>query len=311
MQVYAGVTIVLILFGAFRLAIVDPSSPSVRIASLSVPHERDYWGEILDRGTPETEKSLYVDELNELMDSCFELSTVAAEGGAQIIFWSEGCGVYYESDEPAFFSRASEFAVNYSVYFAPSVLSMRENTGYGNNKIILFAPNGTLLYQYEKTISWYPTESDGIMPYADTPYGRISVSICFDNDFPQHIVQAGKNNVDIILVPSYDSFRIKEYHGQTAMIRAVENGCSMVRQSNEGMSYAVDYLGNIVAVQDYFDTDSALMYCDLPTKGVNTVYPIVGTAFMYGIYLMTGIIIIETAVILIKKRSLLKIRPRN
>ena len=54
-----------------------------------------------------------------------------------------------------------------------------------------------------KRPSWYPSDSDGIIPVIETPYGRLSTAICFDMDYPAQILQA--RDADIMLVPGYDT----------------------------------------------------------------------------------------------------------
>ncbi len=142
-------------------------------------------------------------------------------------------------------------------------------------------PEGEIIYQYEKTISWFPSESDKIIDYIDTEYGRIVTAICFDIDFPAFINQAGRSNVDILLVPAFDTEVIKKHHGQTALFRGVEKGFSVVRQVQKGMCYSVDYIGNVVSFQDYIDTQEHLMYSDIPIKGVKTLYSYLGDWFIY------------------------------
>jgi apolipoprotein N-acyltransferase len=45
-----------------------------------------------------------------------------------------------------------------------------------------------------------------------------------------------------------------------------------VRQTNEGTSMAADYLGNLLAYQDFFATEQRVMLADVPTQGVRTPY---------------------------------------
>ena len=116
---------------------------------------------------------------------------------------------------------------------------------------------------------------------ADTPYGRIGAAICFDMDFPGFIRQAGKQGVDIMLVPAFDWEPIKPYHTQVGLFRALENGMSVVRQVNTGTSMAVDYQGRLLGYQDYFATEDRLMLADVPVKGVKTGYTVIGDGFAY------------------------------
>ena len=50
----------------------------------------------------------------------------------------------------------------------------------------------------------------------------------------------------------------------------------MVRPVYNGYSYAVDYNGNLLADMDSDNTDDGIMYADVPTQGVNTIYAKIG-----------------------------------
>ena len=244
-------------------------------------------------------------------DALFLQSERAVNAGAKIVFWSEGNCVYFEDYEEAFLNRSTAFALANNVYFLPGILKLNFNSTLGNNKVIMFGPDGSIKYEYEKTYSWYESESDGIIDYVDTPFGQIASTICFDNDFPTFVKQAGKANVDILLVPAFDTVVIKKFHGQTALFRAIENGMSVIRQVNKGCSYAVDYLGNIVAYQDYFMTEDHLMISDIPTKGAKTLYPILGDWLVYLAMFFQLLIILEVVTYKFRKKSLFAIELRN
>lgn len=104
------------------------------------------------------------------------------------------------------------------------------------NKIIWISPKGQILYTYHKA---KPTPGegnygDGIIKFFDSPYGRISSSICFDMDFPSLISQVNKMNIDIMLVPGNDWQEIAPYHTYVASARAIEQGFNMVRAVSRG-----------------------------------------------------------------------------
>lgn len=43
-----------------------------------------------------------------------------------------------------------------------------------------------------------------IIPYMDTEeFGRIGVSICFDMNYPEFMLQASKLNIDVMLQPAW------------------------------------------------------------------------------------------------------------
>jgi apolipoprotein N-acyltransferase len=279
--VFSLVFLVVLLGGAARLTLARPATPTVRVGGVTMPHTRDYWAEIVDLGTPRDVAHQFEAEITALNDQLFAASEQVVAGGAQIVFWSEGNGVVYEEDEAAFLQRAQVFAQEHQVYFAPAILTLHYGQTSTDNKLVMITPQGEVAFTYVKTISWYPTDSDGILHVVDTPYGRISAVICFDLDFPALLHQAVQQNVDIVLVPGFDSEGIKPYHTQVGLFRAVDSGFSIVRQVNTGTSMAVDYQGNLLAYQDYFRTADRTMLADVPTQGVKTVYGVLGDWFAY------------------------------
>jgi apolipoprotein N-acyltransferase len=292
-KIYSIVIIMTMLFGAFRLALRDPSATTVKIGSLAVEHPRDYWGEIVDKKTPEGEAIKYLPEFKQIENKSFTLSEKAAKAGSKIIFWAEGNLPYYEDYEQEFLNKSREFAKKHQVYFAPGVVKFYYGSYVSDNKIIMIAPNGTVVLEYIKTKSWYKTNSDGIIDYVDTPYGRLASTICFDNDYPNFVRQIGKAKVDILLIPSFDTEVIKDFHSEVALFRGLENGVSIVRHSNYGTACAIDYLGNVVAYQDFFDTKERLMLADLQTKGTFTLYSVLGDWIVYSNFAIMAMIITQ------------------
>ncbi len=278
--VLLAVFAVLLTYGSAKLLLTRPESGTVRIAGVTEPHSQDYWA-ITDSNTPRDGKADVVDGMNQINDLLFAGSLRAAEAGAEIIFWSEGNAVLYEDDEAAFLKRSAAFAKEHEVYFAPGLLVLQYDRTKNDNLIYLFSPAGDQLFRYEKTFSWYPTDSDGIVPTAETPWGTLSAVICFDLDFPRLLRQAAQKEVDILLVPGYDTELISPYHTQIGLLRGVEYGFSVFRQANESTSIAADYNGNILAYQHYFDTEDRLLMADVPVKGIRTLYGYLGDWFVY------------------------------
>ena len=161
------------------------------------------------------------------------------------------------------------------------MLELVYDSTLSDNKVVMFAPDGSTAFTYVKTMSWYPTGSDGILRTVDTPYGRIGAAVCFDMDFPYFIRKFARMGADIVLVPSFDSERIRPYHTEVGLFRAVEGGFSMVRQVSSGASMAVDSTGRVLARQDHFATADRLMFADVPTRGAWTLYGALGDWFAW------------------------------
>jgi apolipoprotein N-acyltransferase len=276
----AAVLIAVTAFGAARFSLARPSSPTVRVGSVTIPHPRDYWNWI-DAATPRDLVSGYAQELSGIEDELFKQSERAVAAGAKIVFWSEGNGVIAEDREREFMDRAAGFAKRNGVYFAPAVVVLRYGQTMSDNKVVLFAPDGSLAFTYVKTKSWYPTGSDGVLKVTDTPYGRIGVAICFDMDFPSFIHRLGALKADIVLVPAFDTERIRPFHTEVGLMRGIENGFSVVRQTNSGTSMAMDGSGRVLGRQEFFETADRLMLADVPTKRLPTLYAVLGEWFAY------------------------------
>lgn len=281
LTVYSTIFLVIVLFGCFRLVFNRPQSQTVRIASITVEHKKDYWS-ITDSKTPRNESDKYKDEMYKAQEELFSLSKKAADYGAKIIFWSEGNCPIYEDDYPAFLERAKAFAKENKVYFMPSSVVFLYGRDKNDNLAVMINPNGETEYRYEKTISWYPTDSDGKIPVISTPYGKISTAICFDMDYPRLISQA--HSADIMLVPGFDTKKISDYHTRVSFLRGVENGFSVIRQANKGASISADYMGNTLSYQKFFNTDNRIMITDTPTKGKWTFYSFTGEIFLWVVF---------------------------
>jgi apolipoprotein N-acyltransferase len=146
---------------------------------------------------------------------------------------------------------------------------------------MLFAPDGSLAFTYVKTKSWYPTDSDGVLRTVDTPYGRLGTAVCFDMDFPSFARRFARLGADIVVVPSFDSERIRPYHTEVGLFRAIEGGYAVVRQVSSGTSMAVDATGRVLARQDHFRTADRVMFADVPTRGTRTVSGLLGDWFAW------------------------------
>jgi apolipoprotein N-acyltransferase len=289
--VYGLCLSVVVLGGGLRFAIDAPASQTVRVAGVNESHTRDYWS-ITDAGTPREEVDALRSEMAGIREALFEKSGRAADLGAKIIFWTEGAAPLADDEWDAFIGEAEAFAAAYDVWLVPSAVILRIGESKNDNLAPMISPDGELVYRYEKTHSWYPTDSDGVIPVAETPYGRVSTVICFDLDFPSFVRQAGQKDADILLVPGYDTRLISPFHTQAGLIRGVENGCSVVRMANESTSIVADWRGNVIGWQDYFTTDDQVMVVDVPTEGRKTLYGMLGDWFAYAdMALMAGLLI--------------------
>jgi len=136
-----------------------------------------------------------------------------------------------------------------------------EHIKYGGNIV-----EGTLL-------------GDGKLQAVDTPFGVLAGVICWDMDYPAVIQQTGQNGTGLLLVPSSDWFEIDPIHSHMAVFRAIENGMSLVRQTDNGLSIAVDPYGRVLAQTDFFGSTDRTMVAQVPARHVATIYTALGRWF--------------------------------
>jgi apolipoprotein N-acyltransferase len=158
--------------------------------------------------------------------------------------------------------------------------------GKGKNIHMLIDNTGEMLLEYQKKylagmgdIGETKVFSKGpeIIQSVETPYGRLSVSVCREIDMAKYMVQAGRQGVDIMFSSSYEW--PKNLVINFGYMRGIENGFSLVRPTYNGISFASDFNGKILNQMDFEDTEDNIMYADVPTKGVKTLYPHIGDIF--------------------------------
>ncbi len=83
--------------------------------------------------------------------------------------------------------------------------------------------------------------------------------------------QAGKLEIDIMLVPNADWKAITPMHTHIGVSRAVENGYSLVRPNVNGLSIITDPLGRVIAAMDHDKSSEWVLIAQVPTRGTRTI----------------------------------------
>ena len=207
-----------------------------------------------------------------------------AQAGAKIVFLSELNGAVFKQDEGMLLQRASDIAKQEEIYFIVSLLVKTPYEDLKENKTVAFNPQGELISEYFKhgrSIGELCQKGDGIIKSFDTEYGGIVPFICSDMAFLSKIQQAGRNNVDILIVPASDWKEMTLLAAKTAIVRGVENGSNIIRHTNNGMSIVSDFRGSVLAQTDYFQSDTKTLSAQVITKGRFTLYSYIGNLFVY------------------------------
>ncbi|MBE9509815.1 MAG: carbon-nitrogen hydrolase family protein [Bacteroidetes bacterium] len=240
--------------------------------------------------------------LQETLKKIENATKQAALTNSKIIVFQEFSLIIPEEQEKEAISELKRMAKENDIYICIGYVSMpkllegehKVFMGYmelsdeeeeGKN-IALFINNlGEIEAEYQKHNlvfgegTWV-LEGPGIIPVVETPFGRIGIVICRDMEFSDYMMQTGKQNADIVLAPSYEAVKsLSITYAQ--MLRSIENGFSFVRACGYGLSIAVDYNGKILSSMNYFTTQNTIMYTDVPTKGIRTIYSFIGDLFAW------------------------------
>jgi apolipoprotein N-acyltransferase len=210
-----------------------------------------------------------------------ELSRHAAQAGARYVSWMEGSTVVFPEEEPAFQGRLKNLAMDEAIHIISSyVVPLEEDPLLMANKIAWIRPDGSLDHEYEKNV---PVPSEPVRKGTLPPqkiYGNkgeiLSAAICYDYDFPRIASSIGKMKAGVVFLPSGDWRGIDPLHSQMSAFRAVENGHSIVRPANSGLSAVISPVGRILGWRSDFDTPAGFLLSEVPSRKVFTLYSVLG-----------------------------------
>lgn len=291
--IFSGILSLVLLYGGLRLELFPPSSEIITIASFTATAETGkYYRELEQKGFASSIAMAKEDRatqsilLQSVYDEVFEHNEKLISPDVSITFWPEGLIKVLEEDEAAFIDQGKNWTDAQNIYLlmAYFVIPKNDPGSLGENKLVFINPEGGVEWEYLKA---HPVPGstdiagDGELPIYNTPFGKVSATICYDMDFTSLLNQAGKADIDIMLVPAWDWKAIDPLHARMAVFRAIENGFSMVRQTGDGLSIAVDYQGRTVAAMDHFTAYDHTMKSKIPKRGVKTVYAVIGDSFAW------------------------------
>ena len=280
LAIYAGVVLAVLVYGNVRLAFCQPQAGTVRVAGLTAVDFRKEQDVLFQ--TRDTDWDAFLQLAAERYDPYFEATTREAQAGAKIVLWPEGALQVAAEDEAALIARAQDVSREEGIYLAMSWFKAHKDGRPSQIKLVVTDPSGETALEHIKyggAMMEGTEPGDGVLRTVETPYGTLSGVICWDTDFPTVVSQAGRNGTDILLSPSLDVRSVDPMHAQMAVFRAIENGVSVVRQSDNGLSVVADPYGRILAAVDHFTSSEWVTVAQVPTQGVFTVYSVVGDLF--------------------------------
>lgn len=282
---FASILLIIFGFGFGRIAFAEAADQEVAIAGFSLPEGGftaiiSFVREGDSAGFEAAAAALHAEELAQIR--------TLAQDGAQIVVLQEGAGLGYSAQVDELLANAADIAREEGIYIVlPTAAFDKAGEAPMRNIVNIIDPSGEIVlehFKYGGTQFEGSVAGSGELQTIDTPYGKLSAVICWDADFPATMLQAGKQDVDILFVPSEDWRELRDIHAGMATFRAVESGVSIFRQTGDGVSLATDSYGNILNRVDLFETESASQWgneqmVDTPINSVNTIYTQIGDIF--------------------------------
>ncbi len=267
-SLFLGALILVLAYGETRLAFAKDQEETLQVAMIN-----------LQRNRLKSLDGFQTDIVREL----FAESKKTVGAGAKVIAWSEAnvdIPLDYEDD---LIELGKDFAMDNGVFLFMSFRSFATPM-LNENKTIGIAPSGDIVVDYLKSnpvpfLEAGTKKGGGTVATSDINGIRTGHVICYDMDFPSFIRQAGRRRVDILFAPSGDWREVRFFHAASAIFRAIENGCSLVRPTIQGLSIATDPFGRMLAFQDYYSNTPKHSIVGIPSRGVKTFYAMFGDLF--------------------------------
>ncbi len=314
--IYSSIFVAVVLFGVIRVNLHSTNEKTVKVAA--VLSEIDVHNVIVkEQKSLKTIANKYTHEIPPhifsqpaFVNQLINRTKTASQQGAKIIVWNEIALILSQKQKEHLVPEIQSLCLKNKTYVLVAFLeeSSEHDKKPFNNKSILISPNGKVVWEYMKS-SLHPYAETPIInagnfkiPFIKTEYGTIGNVICADLDMPNYIKQAGKQNVDILLVPAFDWPEITPLHSEMACLEAIQFGCSIVRANGKGETAIYNYKGNTIASVNTLTSDKKILFAEVPVQSNQTFYSRAGNVLILSSFAFL-IIIIITRLIKRKKQS--------
>lgn len=278
---YGLILCLVLTYGGARLTFTELSPGTVKVAGLYAYDLRQVASYLWQLAEDDREK--YRQRSLQIQEKLFESSRKEANAGSKIIVWSEISPLIAAEDEEMLMVRVKETAREDDIYLVVApFIDHSDDHRLNENKMIIISPEGKeelTHYKFGGSSIEGSVPGDAVLQVVETDYGKLSGVVCWDQDFPHIMKQAGKLGVDIMFAPNADWKAITPMHTHIGIFRAVENGYSLVRPNVNGLSVITDPLGRVIASMDHDQSSEWVLVAQVPTKGIKTIYSIIGDLF--------------------------------
>ena len=298
-----AVILAILAFGAIRLLAAPAAQQRVEVASFTATHV----DMIAMMRLYNTDQVAFRERTRAQHTAYLRRTAEAAGSGAQIVLWPELAGLGVEEDVATLVAEGQAVADAHDLYLAMPLFVLDPSGAAPVNKIVVADPAGAIVLDHVKYGgNMIEQRQPGIrqLQTVETPYGILSAVICWDTDYPAVVRQASQQNVDILLSPAYVWPAVARIHAEMAPFRSIENGLTLVRQSDNGYSLISDPYGRIVTRENHVEQTDVMMVAAAPVMPTRTLYGSLGD--IVGQLSVAGLLLTIVAVVVRRFR-----RPRG
>jgi apolipoprotein N-acyltransferase len=292
-----SVVLIMFIFGTIKVHML-PKADTVKVAAIIIDPD---WGKdtLMEKVFTDRITSSFEETLAKIENK----TKIAVSNDAKIVSFMELAIIINEEKHDELRDELKRIAQENNVYLTMTY-GYYVKDGKGKNIHLLIDNNGEILLDYQKRYLAGIGElgekgvfviGPEIIQSVDTPYGKIGLSVCRDMEMSKYIIQAAKAGVDIMFSSSYEWPKTWLPNNlQTPIV----NGFSFVRPTYNGVTHIQDYNGKILNQMHFEETETGIMYADVPTKGVKTLYSYVGKLIGW----LSALGLLGLIVLAIKKR---------
>jgi apolipoprotein N-acyltransferase len=301
---FAVVLLAVIGYGTVRLATAPEigSQETVRVASFTLVE--NHVGE-MNTLLEEEGVDAYRRATQPIHEQYLQMTETAVADGANIILWPELAIMGVEEDVQATIAQGQTLAQEAGVYLAmPTFTTFPDSDRPWENKLYVAGPDGRIVIEHVKyggNLLEGTLKGSGEIQVVETPYGSLAGIICWDTNYPNTVRQVGQQQANILLSPSKEWDGINPMHAEMAAYRAIENGTSVVRQTDEGLSIVADGYGRTLATGEGLTVDGNYLLVDVPTSSPTTIYATIGD--VVGIAATVGLVVLAIYALFIMRRQ--------
>lgn len=290
--VYLTVLFIVLSFGGFRLAFIDTTVSTVKIAVTTGNNVGVYTSDPPQR------------PIDDCIASMLKDVQTAAGGGAELIHFCEEAFIVSADNKDKMISATEQAAIKNHIDILMA-LGVENPKGLNENKLYYIDHEGNEVFEYEKShlVPGVETgeylQGDGHIPnYKVTLQSgreiKLATVICMDSNFVGFIREGTESDTQILLVSTWDWKAIDDYHNKWVLYRSLENGFSTIRSTDDGYTTAIDPYGRELMI---YSTDHSgranVSFVNIPMERFVTPYKAIGFIidwfYPVGLLLLIGI----------------------